>query len=64
MSRAQARHSSGINPANSQLEGLLLALYALLDAIKRKGLLTEQDIEQALPTAEANAFPDPQRLHS
>jgi hypothetical protein len=43
-----------MNPANSQLEGLLLALYALLDAIKRKGLLTEQDIEQALATSSAS----------
>jgi len=31
-----------MNPENLQLEGLLLALYALLAAVKSKGLLTEQ----------------------
>ncbi len=51
-----------MNPANLQLEGLLLALYALLDAIKSKGLLTEQEVEEALATAEANALADPQRV--
>jgi hypothetical protein len=51
-----------MNAANLQLEGLLLALYALLDGLKQKGLLTEQEIEQALSTAEANALADPQRV--
>lgn len=50
-----------MNSANLQLEGLLLALYALLGAIKDKGLLTEQEIDEALETAEANALADPQR---
>jgi hypothetical protein len=51
-----------MNAANLQLEGLLLALYALLDGLKQKGLLTEQEIEEALSTAEANALADPQRV--
>jgi hypothetical protein len=51
-----------MNAANLQLEGLLLALYALLDAVKSKGLLTEQEIDEALATAEANALADPQRV--
>jgi hypothetical protein len=50
-----------MNAANLQLEGFLLALYALLDRLKQKGLLTEHDIEEALSTAEANALADPQR---
>ena len=44
-----------MNTANLQLEGMLLAMYALLDAIKRKGLLNEQEIEEALRQAEATA---------
>jgi hypothetical protein len=44
-----------MNTANLQLEGMLLALYALLDAIKRKGLLDEQEIEEALRQAEMTA---------
>jgi hypothetical protein len=50
-----------MNPANLQLQGLLLALYALLDAVKQKGLLTTQELDDALATAEANALADPQR---
>ena len=50
-----------MNPANLQLQGLLLALYALLDAVKHKGLLTTQELDDALATAEANALADPQR---
>ena len=51
-----------MNPANLQLEGLLLALYALLAAVKSKGLLTEQEIDEALVIAEANALADAQRI--
>jgi hypothetical protein len=51
-----------MNAANLQLEGLLLALYALLDAVKTKGLLTEQEIDEALAVAEANVLADPQRV--
>ena len=50
-----------MNPANLQLQGLLLALYALLDAVKQKGLLTPQELDDAFATAEANALADPQR---
>ena len=50
-----------MNPANLQLQGLLLALYALLDAVKQKVLLTAQELDDALATAEANALADPQR---
>lgn len=45
-----------------QLEGLLLALYALLAAVKGKGLLTEREIDEALVNAEANALADAQRV--
>jgi hypothetical protein len=48
-----------MNSANLQLEGLLLALYALLDSVKQKGLVTEQEIDEALATAEANVLVDP-----
>ena len=51
-----------MNTANLQLEGLLLALYALLDRLKHKGLLSEHEIEEALASAEANALADPQRV--
>ena len=50
-----------MNPANLQLQGLLLALYALLDAVKQKGLLTADELDEAFDTAEANALADPQR---
>ena len=42
-----------MNPANLQLQGLLLALYALLDAVKQKGLLTADELDEAFDTAEA-----------
>ena len=51
-----------MHAANLQLEGLLLALYALLDRLKYKGLLSEHEIEDALASAEANALADPQRV--
>ncbi len=50
-----------MNTANLQLEGLLLAISSLLDAIERKGLLTRQDIEHALDEAEARAALDLRR---
>jgi len=43
-----------MNTANLQLEGLLLAVSAFVEAMRRKGLLTEQDILDALSTAEDN----------
>jgi hypothetical protein len=50
-----------MNTANLQLEGLLVAISSILDVMKRKGLLTQQDIDEALDTAEAVARTDPQR---
>jgi hypothetical protein len=52
---------SPMNTANLQLEGLLLALSSLLSAMERKGLLTRQEIDDALGHAEANARTDPRR---
>jgi hypothetical protein len=51
-----------MNSANLQLQGLLLALYALLDAVKQKGLMTPDELDDALATAEANALADSQRV--
>jgi hypothetical protein len=44
-----------LNTANLQLEGILLALYALLDTMKRKGVLNQQEIDDALRQAEGIA---------
>ncbi|MGA3303734.1 MAG: hypothetical protein ABSC72_10655 [Methylovirgula sp.] len=44
-----------MNTANLQLEGLLLSLSALVEAMRRKGLLTADEIDQALDDAEAGA---------
>ena len=44
-----------MNTANLQLKGILLALYALLDTLKSKGVLNQQEIEDALKAAEAKA---------
>ncbi len=44
-----------MNTANLQLEGLLLSLAAIFETMRRKGLLTNSDIEQALTEAEAGA---------
>ena len=37
-----------MNAANLQLQGTLIALYALLQAMKAKGVLGQQEIEDAL----------------
>jgi hypothetical protein len=50
-----------MNTANLQLEGLLLALSSLLEAMRRKGLLSREEIEHALAAAEANAAGDARR---
>ncbi len=42
-----------MNTANLQLGGLLMAVSSLLEAMKRKGLMTQQEIEEALDSAEA-----------
>jgi hypothetical protein len=51
-----------MNPANLQLEGVLMALYALLNVSKSKGLLNAQEIEEALEAAEANILADHARV--
>jgi hypothetical protein len=43
-----------MNTANLQLEGLLLAFSSMLETMRRKGLLTEQEILDALGEAEAS----------
>jgi hypothetical protein len=55
---------SSMNTANLQLQGILLAMYALLDSFKDKGVLNQHEIEQALETAEANALADATRVAS
>lgn len=44
-----------MNTANLQLEGLLVALTQLIGALQRKGLLSHEEIAQALADAEATA---------
>lgn len=44
-----------MNTANLQLEGLLLAVSRLLEVARRKGLLTQAEIEAALQEADAAA---------
>ena len=51
-----------MNTANLQVQGLLLATYALLDFMKQKGVLNREEIEPALETAEANARADATRV--
>ncbi|GGF67829.1 hypothetical protein GCM10007301_29420 [Azorhizobium oxalatiphilum] len=43
-----------MNTANLQLEGLLVATSSILELLRRKGLLNEQEILDALHAAEAN----------
>lgn len=50
-----------MNTANLQLEGLLLALSSLIELLKRKELLSEQEIDEALIRAEQLACNDPGR---
>lgn len=47
-----------MNTANLQMEGLLLALAALLDTMKRNGLLTREQVQSALDQAESAAGVD------
>jgi hypothetical protein len=51
-----------MNTANLQLEGLYVAVAAILNAIREKGLLTEQEIERALAGAEQVALGDRSQL--
>ncbi len=50
-----------MNTANLQLEGLLLAVAAMAEALKDKGLLSQDEIEAALARAEGVASGDPRR---
>lgn len=43
-----------MNTANLQLEGLLLSISFLFETMRRKGLLTEQEIDAALREAETS----------
>jgi hypothetical protein len=58
-----------MNTANLQLEGFLLAMSAILETMRRKGLLTEREIADALSNAEASingealAKPDASHAH-
>lgn len=47
-----------MNTANLQIEGLLLAVSRLLEALRRKGVLTQQEIDAALKEAEDAATRD------
>lgn len=44
-----------MNTANLQLEGLYVAVAALVEALRQKGLLDSEEIEQALLRAESIA---------
>ena len=50
-----------MNVANLQLEGLLMAVAAVNNALVRKGVLSIDDIDKALKTAEAS-FTGDERL--
>jgi hypothetical protein len=43
-----------MNTANLQLEGLLLSISFLFETMRRKGLLTKQEIDAALQEAETS----------
>ncbi|MFG1300770.1 hypothetical protein V5F49_13325 [Xanthobacter sp. V3C-3] len=47
-----------MNTANLQMEGLLLALSRLIETLRLKGLLTQQEIEAALREADEAARTD------
>jgi hypothetical protein len=50
-----------MNPANLQLEGLYVAVAAVLNTLREKGVLSMQEIDQALLSAENKIESDPQR---
>lgn len=50
-----------MNTANLQLEGLYVALSALMTALRQHGALNEQDIESALADAEDAVLTDQSR---
>lgn len=47
-----------MNTANLQMEGLLVALSRLIETLRRRGLLTPQEIDAALREAEEAATRD------
>ena len=50
-----------MNTANLQLEGFLVAAASLLDLMRRKDLLTQQEIDEALDMAETVVRTDQKR---
>jgi hypothetical protein len=50
-----------MNTANLQLEGLLLALSAVVGLLRRKGIVTDAELEAALGEAELAALTDEAR---
>lgn len=50
-----------MNTANLQLEGLYVAVSALMNALRQKGVLSEKEIEDALADAEEALIADPNR---
>ena len=50
-----------MNTANLQLEGLYLALGALIHALRTKGILSAEEIDAALGLAEKQLAADPAR---
>src|SRR5690606_8533644 len=55
---SQSAGKTLMNTANLQLEGLYLALASINNLLVRKGLLTVEEIDEALRRAEANALGD------
>ena len=50
-----------MNPANLQLEGLYLAVAAVMNALRDKGVLSAHELDQALSAAENRIESDPAR---
>lgn len=50
-----------MNTANLQVAGVLAALGTTLDLLRRKGVLTRAEIDEALAEAEETLLHDPQR---
>jgi hypothetical protein len=50
-----------MNTANLQLEGLYVAVSALMNALREKGVLTQEEIEASLADAEGRVASDPGR---
>lgn len=50
-----------MNTANLQLEGLLVAISAVLQSLRQKALLTREDIDATLEAAERDVAADQER---